>query len=67
MTGPEKGLCAARLVGRRQALEDVKAYLRHNGYVDLADAIRNMGRAKAARSIECVKREGKARNPFMSG
>jgi hypothetical protein len=42
MTGPEKELCAARLVARRQALEDVEVYLRHNGYIELADVMRNM-------------------------
>jgi hypothetical protein len=50
MTEPEKELRAARLMGRRQALEDVEVYLRHNGYIDLADAIRNMAEAQHPRS-----------------
>jgi hypothetical protein len=42
MTGSEKELRAARLAARRQALEDVEFYLRHNGYIEIADSIRNM-------------------------
>jgi hypothetical protein len=42
MTGPRKKLRAARLVARREALEDVEVYLRHNGYIELADSVRNM-------------------------